>query len=65
MKHALGQITEVAGPMATERAVAMVEVEVADLEEEDREDIKPTSFITFFNNILVTLNGYWQSADYG
>jgi hypothetical protein len=65
MKPALGQITEVAGPMATERAVAMVEIEVADLEEEDREDIKSTSFITSFNNILVTLNGYWQSADYG
>ena len=40
MKLALGQITEVVGPMATEGVVATVEVEVADPEEEDREDIK-------------------------
>jgi len=30
MKLALGQITEVVGPMVTEGVVAMVEVEVAD-----------------------------------
>jgi len=41
MKLALGQITEVVGPMATEGVVATVEVEVADPEEEDREDIRP------------------------
>ena len=40
MKLALGQITEVVGPMATEGVVATVEVEVADSEEEDSEDIK-------------------------
>jgi hypothetical protein len=40
MKLALGQITEVVGPMATEGVVATVEVEVADSEEEDREDIR-------------------------
>jgi ribosomal protein S28E/S33 len=40
MKLALGQITEVVGPMATEGAVATVEVEVVDSEEEDRKDIK-------------------------
>jgi len=40
IKLALGQITGVVGPTATERVVATVEVEVADPEEEDREDIK-------------------------
>jgi hypothetical protein len=40
MKLALGQITEVVDPMATEGVVATVEVEVADSEEEDRKDIK-------------------------
>ena len=40
MKLALGQITEVVGPMATEGVVATVEVEVADLVEENRDDIK-------------------------
>ena len=40
MKLALGQITEVVGPMATEGVVATMEVEVADSEEEDREDIR-------------------------
>ena len=39
MKLALGQITEVVDPMATEGVVATVEVEVVD-SEEDREDIK-------------------------
>jgi len=42
MKLALGQITEVVGPMATEGVVATVEVEVADSEEEDREDTRIT-----------------------
>ncbi len=41
MKLALGQTTEVVGPMATEGVVATVEVEAADPEEADREDIKP------------------------
>ncbi len=40
MKLALGQITEVVDPMATEGVVATVAVEVADSEEEDSGDIK-------------------------
>jgi hypothetical protein len=40
MKLALGQITEVVDPIAKEGVVATVEVEVADSEEIDREDIK-------------------------
>jgi hypothetical protein len=40
MKLVLVLTTEAVAPMATEGVVATVEVEVADSEEEDREDIK-------------------------
>ncbi len=66
MKPALGQITEVVGLMVTEGVVATVEVEVADSEEETREDIKLSpSFLLKIHNILITLEGYWQSSDHG
>lgn len=54
MKLVPGQITGVAGPMATEGVVATVEVGVAD-SEEDREDIKlsPPPFLLKIHDI------YW------
>jgi ribosomal protein S28E/S33 len=54
MKLALGQITEVVGPMATEGVVATVKVEVVDSEEEDREDTR----ITFNLSLLKKLKTY-------
>ena len=48
MKLALGQIAGVVGPMATEGVVATVEVEVADSEEEDKEDTKSVELLAIF-----------------
>jgi RNA recognition motif-containing protein len=58
MKLALGQITEVVGPMATAGVVATVEVEVADPEEEDREDIKlPLPHFYLTHTIYINYSG--------
>ena len=58
MRLGLAPITEAAGRMMTEEA--------AGLAEEDREDIKLSpSFLRKIQNILITPEGHWQSADYG
>ncbi len=68
MKLALGQITEVVGPMAKEGVVATVEVEVevaatvevevADSEEADREDIKFPLLHFLLNKCPITTGSY-------
>jgi hypothetical protein len=67
MKLVLVLTTEAVAPMATEGVVATVEVEVADSEEEDREDIKLPllHFYLKIHNILITLKGYWLGAGHG
>ena len=58
MKLALGQTTEVVARTATEEIVALVEVEVADSEEADREDIKLPLPHFLLNKRSITTGSY-------